>query len=69
MFNKDCNVDDLINESDYFVNKMINIIKELRKEGYIDDSTSVILSNLEVSDKTLEIVNNINKNREYIDFL
>ena len=69
MFNKDCNVDDLINESDYFVNKMINIIKELRKEGYIDDSTSVILSNLEVSDKTLEIANKINKNRDYIDFL
>lgn len=69
LFNKDCNVDDLINESDYFVNKMINIIKELRKEGYIEDSTSVILSNLEVSDKTLEIANKINKNRNYIDFL
>lgn len=69
LFNKDCNVDDLINELDYFVNKMINIIKELRKEGYIEDSTSVILSNLEVSDKTLEIANKINKNRNYIDFL
>lgn len=69
LFNKDCNVDDLINESDYFVNKMINIIKELRKEGYIEDSTSVILSNLEVSDKTIEIANKINKNRNYIDFL
>lgn len=33
LFNNDCNVDDLINESDYFVNKMIKIIKELRKKG------------------------------------
>ena len=60
LFNNDCNVDDLINESDYFVNKMIKIIKELRKEGYIADDITVILSNLEISDKTLEIVKKIN---------
>ena len=65
LFNNDCNVDDLINESDYFVNKMIKIIKELRKEGYIADDITVILSNLEISDKTLEIVKKIN-NKETI---
>lgn len=65
LFNNDCNVDDLINESDYFVNKMIKIIKELRKEGYIADDIIVILSNLEISDKTLEIVKKIN-NKETI---
>ena len=65
LFNNDCNVDDLINESDYFVNKMIKIIKKLRKEGYIADDITVILSNLEISDKTLEIVKKIN-NKETI---
>ena len=65
LFNNDCNVDDLINESDYFVNEMIKIIKELRKEGYIADDITVILSNLEISDKTLEIVKKIN-NKETI---
>ena len=61
LFNNDCNIDDLINESDYFVNKMIKIIKELRKEGYISDNTAVILSDLEISDNTLEIAKKINK--------
>ena len=65
LFNNDCNVDDLINESDYFVNKMIKIIKESRREGYIADDITVILSNLEISDKTLEIVKKIN-NKETI---
>ena len=58
-------IDDLINESDYFVNKMIKIIKELRKEGYITDDTAVILSDLEISDNTLEIAKKIN-NKETI---
>ena len=44
---------------------MIKIIKELRKEGYIADDITVILSNLEISDKTLEIVKKIN-NKETI---
>ena len=61
LFNNGCNIDDLINESDYFVNKMIKIIKELRKEGYIHDNTAVILSDLEISDNTLEIAKKTNK--------
>ena len=61
LFNNGCNTDDLINESDYFVNKMIKIIKELRKEGYITDDTAVILSDLEISDNTLEIAKKMNK--------
>ena len=61
LFNNDCNIDDLINESDYFVNKMIKIIKELRKDRYIPDNTAVILSDLEISDNTLEIAKKINK--------
>ena len=65
LFNNGCNIDDLINESDYFVSKMIKIIKELRKEEYIADDITVILSNLEISDKTLEIVKKIN-NKETI---
>ena len=65
LFNNGCNIDDLINGSDYFVNKMIKIIKELRKEGYIADDITVILSNLEISDKTLEILKKIN-NKETI---
>ena len=65
VFNNGCNIDDLINESDYFVNKMIKIIKELRKEGYITDDTAVILSDLEISDNTLEIAKKIN-NKETI---
>lgn len=61
LFNNSCNIDDLINESEYFVNKMIKIIKELRKEGYILDETAVILSDLEISDNTLDIAKKINK--------
>ncbi len=61
LFNNGCNTDDLINESDYFVNKMIKIIKELRKEGYISDNAAVILSDLEISDNTLEIAKKTNK--------
>lgn len=69
LFNNGCNIDDLISESDYFVNKMIKIIKELRKEGYITDNTAVILSNLEISDSTLEIVKKINKKETIKGFL
>ena len=65
LFNNGCNIDDLINESDYFVSKMNKIIEELRKEGYIADDITVILSNLEISDKTLEILKKIN-NKETI---
>ena len=61
LFNNGCNTEDLINESDYFVNKMIKIVKELRKEGYISDDTAVIISALEISDNTLEIAKKINK--------
>ena len=61
LFNNDCNIDDLINESAYFVNKMIKIIKELRKEGHIADDIAVILSDLEISDNTLEIAKKMNK--------
>ena len=61
LFNNGCNTEDLINESDYFVNKMIKIVKELRKEGYISDDTAVIISDLEISDNTLEIAKKINK--------
>ena len=61
LFNNGCNIDDLINESNYFVNKMIKIIKELRKEGRITDNTAVILSDLEISENTLDIAKKINK--------
>ena len=61
LFNNGCNTDDLINESDYFVNKMVKIVKELRKEGYISDDIAVIVSDLEISDNTLEIAKKINK--------
>jgi len=61
LFNNGCNTDDLINESDYFVNKMIKIIRELRKEGHITDDTAVILSNLEISENTLNMAKKINK--------
>ena len=61
LFNTGCKADDLINGSDYFVNKMIKIIRELRKEGYITDDTAVILSDLEISEKTLSIAKKINK--------
>lgn len=40
---------------------MTKIIKELRKEGYISDDTAVVLSDLEISEKTLEIAKKINK--------
>ena len=61
LFNNGCNIDDLINESNYFVNKMIKIIKELRKEGYITYDNAVILSALEISNNTLDIAKKINK--------
>ena len=61
LFNNRCNTDDLINESDYFVNKMIKIIKELRKEGYITDDTAVILSDLEISENTINVAKKMNK--------
>jgi hypothetical protein len=61
LFNNGCNTDDLINESDYFVNKMVKIVKELRKEGYISDDIAVIVSDLEISDNTLAIAKKINK--------
>ncbi|MDD4213038.1 MAG: hypothetical protein PHY42_06585 [Bacilli bacterium] len=68
LLNNECNIDDLLNESDYFVNKMIKIIRELRKEGYITDDITVILSDLEIRDKTLEIAKKIN-NKETINGL
>ena len=40
---------------------MIKIIRELRKEGHITDDTAVILSNLEISENTLNIAKKINK--------
>ena len=61
LFNTGCKADDLINGSDYFVDKMIKIIRELRKEGYITDDTAVILSDLEISENTLSIAKKINK--------
>jgi hypothetical protein len=61
LFNTGCKADDLINGSDYFVDKMIKVIRELRKEGYITDDTAVILSDLEISEKTLSIAKKINK--------
>ena len=61
LFNNACDVDDLLNGSDYFVNKMIKIINELRKEGYISDETAVILSGLEISEATMSIAKKINK--------
>ena len=69
LFNNGCNTDDLINESDYFVNKMIKIIKELRKEGYITDDTAVILSDLEISENTLHVTKKINKKETIKDFV
>ena len=69
LFNNGCNTDDLINESDYFVNKMIKIIKELRKEGYITDDTAVILSDLEISENTLHVAKKINKKETIKDFV
>ena len=69
LFNNDCNVDDLINESDYFVNKMIKMIKDLRKEGYIDYDAAVILSDLEISENTLNISKKINKKETIKGFL
>lgn len=69
LFNNDCNVDDLINESDYFVNKMIKMIKDLRKEGYIAYDTAVILSDLEISENSLNISKKINKKETIKGFL
>ncbi|MDD2260287.1 MAG: hypothetical protein PHO87_04745 [Acholeplasmataceae bacterium] len=60
LINNGCNIDDLINESNYFVKKMIKIIKELRREEYILDNTAVILSDLEISDNTLNIAKKVN---------
>ena len=61
LFNEGCNVDDLINESDYFVNRMIKIIKEIRKEGHVSDNLAIIISDLEVSENTIKIAKKINK--------
>ena len=61
LFNNGCDTDDLINSSDYFTNKMIKIIKELRKEGHIAENTAVVLSDLEISEKTLNILKKINR--------
>ena len=61
LFNNDCNIDDLINESEPFIAKMIKIIKELRVAGYINDSTAVIISALELSENTFNIAKKINK--------
>ena len=69
LFNNRCNLDELINESEYFVKKMINIIKQLRKEGYISDNTAVILSDLEISDETISVAKKINKKETIIGFL
>ncbi len=58
---KGCNnLEYLSDESDYFVNKMIKIIKELRDLGYINDGTAVILSSLEISENTFSIAKKIN---------
>ena len=48
---------------------MIKIVKKLRKEGYILDETAVILSDLEISDNTLEIAQNINNKETIKGFL
>ena len=40
---------------------MIKIIKELRVAGYINDSTAVIISALELSENTFNIAKKINK--------
>ena len=48
---------------------MINIIKQLRKEGYISDNTAVILSDLEISDETISVAKKINKKETIIGFL
>ncbi|MBO5915160.1 MAG: hypothetical protein J6Q72_07410, partial [Clostridia bacterium] len=69
LFNNGCNTDNLINESDYFVNRMIKVIRELRKEGYIIDDTAVILSELEISENTLNIAKKINKKEVIKDFV
>lgn len=61
LFNNDCDINDLLCEGVYFVERMTKIIKELRKEGYISDDTAVILSDLEISEKTFEIAKKINK--------
>lgn len=65
LFNNNCNIDDLIDESEYFVNKMVKIIKELRKEEIISSNTAIILSTLEITSNTITIAKKIN-NREII---
>lgn len=69
LFNHGCNIDDLINKSNYFVNKMIQMIKELRKEGMITDDTAVILSDLEISNHTLDIAKKMNNKKTIKGFL
>ena len=71
LFNSGCDIDDLIDgdEYDYFKNKMIKIIKELRKEGYLKDETAVIISTLEISNTTFDIAKKINKKEVIKGFL
>lgn len=61
LFNSGCEVNDLFGEENYFTDKMVKIVKELRKEGYIPDSTAVIISDLEISETTFNIAQKINK--------
>ncbi len=61
LFNNGCDTDDLINGSDYFVSKMIRIVKDLRKEGCIPADVAVIVSALEISDNTINIAKKINQ--------
>lgn len=69
LFNNECNIDDLIDESPYFVEKMVKIIKKLRKENYIADNCVIILSALEISDMTIKIAKKINDKQQILDFL
>ena len=48
---------------------MTKIIKDLRKEGYIDNSTAVVLSELEISDATLSVAKKINPKETIKGFL
>lgn len=60
LFNNNCNIDDLIDSSTPFAEKMIKIIKELRTKGYINENTAVIISALEISKSTFDIAKKIN---------
>ena len=59
LFNAHCDLDDLLGGK-YFTDKMIRIVKELRKEGYIAPETAVVLSGLEISEETFAIAQKIN---------